>query len=43
MDEMGLKLPPTHVDIAEIRRKYHTAERAADDRKRPPKEVVSAQ
>ena len=26
MDEMGLKLPPTGVDIAEIRRKYHTAE-----------------
>ncbi len=25
MDEMGLKLPPTHVDIAEIRRKYHAA------------------
>jgi PPK2 family polyphosphate:nucleotide phosphotransferase len=27
MDEMGLKLPPTHVDIAAIRRKFHTAER----------------
>jgi PPK2 family polyphosphate:nucleotide phosphotransferase len=27
MEEMGLKLPPTHVDIAEIRRKYHAAER----------------
>ena len=26
MDEMGLKLPPTHVDIADIRRKYHAAE-----------------
>jgi PPK2 family polyphosphate:nucleotide phosphotransferase len=26
MDEMGLKLPPTHVDIAAIRRKYHLAE-----------------
>jgi hypothetical protein len=26
MDEMGLKLPPTQVDIAEIRRKYHAAE-----------------
>lgn len=25
MDEMGLKLPPTRVDIAEIRRKYHSA------------------
>jgi PPK2 family polyphosphate:nucleotide phosphotransferase len=29
MDEMGLKLPPTHVDIADIRRKYHAAEREA--------------
>jgi PPK2 family polyphosphate:nucleotide phosphotransferase len=27
MDEMGLKLPPTRVDIADIRRKYHAAER----------------
>jgi hypothetical protein len=26
MDGMGLKLPPTHVDIAEIGRKYHAAE-----------------
>jgi hypothetical protein len=26
MDEMGLKLPPTRVDIDEMRRKYHTAE-----------------
>jgi hypothetical protein len=26
-DEMGLKLPPTRVDIAAIRRKYHAAER----------------
>jgi PPK2 family polyphosphate:nucleotide phosphotransferase len=25
MDEMGLKLPPTRVDIADIRRKYHAA------------------
>jgi len=25
MEDMGLKLPPAHVDIAEIRRKYHTA------------------
>jgi hypothetical protein len=23
---MGLKLPPTHVDIADIRRKYHAAD-----------------
>jgi PPK2 family polyphosphate:nucleotide phosphotransferase len=27
MDEMGLNLPPTHVDIAAIRRKFHAAER----------------
>ena len=26
MDEMGLKLPPTHVDIMDIRRKFHAAE-----------------
>jgi PPK2 family polyphosphate:nucleotide phosphotransferase len=26
MDEMGLKLPPTHVDIADIRREYQVAE-----------------
>ena len=25
MDEMGLKLPPTSVNIADIRRKYHAA------------------
>ncbi len=25
MDEMGLKTPPTRVDIADIRRKYHSA------------------
>jgi len=27
MEEMGLKLPPSHVDIADIRRKYHAAKR----------------
>jgi PPK2 family polyphosphate:nucleotide phosphotransferase len=32
MDEMGLKLPPTHVDIAAIRRKFHAAEREEKDR-----------
>lgn len=26
MKEMGLKLPPTHVDLEEIRKKYHIAE-----------------
>jgi PPK2 family polyphosphate:nucleotide phosphotransferase len=33
MDEMGLRLPPTRVDLAEIRRKYHAAERAQSKRK----------
>jgi PPK2 family polyphosphate:nucleotide phosphotransferase len=28
MDDMGLKLPPTNVSIADIRRKYHAAARA---------------
>ena len=27
MSEMGLRLPPTHVDIRKIRRQYHAAER----------------
>jgi PPK2 family polyphosphate:nucleotide phosphotransferase len=27
MEEMGLKLPPPHVDLVDIRRKYHAAER----------------
>jgi PPK2 family polyphosphate:nucleotide phosphotransferase len=36
MDEMGLKLPPTHVDIAAIRRKFHAAER---EEKAPTKDV----
>ena len=26
MDEMGLKLPPTRVNLPDIRRKYHAAE-----------------
>jgi PPK2 family polyphosphate:nucleotide phosphotransferase len=29
MDEMGLKLPPAQVDLADIRRKYHAAVRDA--------------
>jgi polyphosphate kinase 2 (PPK2 family) len=29
MDGMGLQFPPTRVDLAEIRRKYHAAEREA--------------
>jgi PPK2 family polyphosphate:nucleotide phosphotransferase len=31
MDEMGLKLPAAHVDIADIRRKFHAAERQEKD------------
>jgi polyphosphate kinase 2 (PPK2 family) len=27
MEGMGLKLPPTHVDIADIRHRYHAAHR----------------
>jgi len=30
MEDMGLKLPPTRVDIAEVERKYHAAERDAN-------------
>lgn len=36
MDDMGLQLPPTHVDIAAIRRKFHVAER---EEKGLPKDV----
>jgi PPK2 family polyphosphate:nucleotide phosphotransferase len=32
MDDMKLKLPPTHVNIADIRRKYHAAEREQKNR-----------
>jgi polyphosphate kinase 2 (PPK2 family) len=32
MDEMRLKLPPTRVDIAAIRRKFHAAQREEKDR-----------
>jgi PPK2 family polyphosphate:nucleotide phosphotransferase len=31
MDEMGLKLPAAHVDLADIRRKYHAAKREEKD------------
>jgi PPK2 family polyphosphate:nucleotide phosphotransferase len=34
MGEMGLKLPPTHVDMADIRRKFHTAESEAKEKRR---------
>ncbi|MFZ1092262.1 MAG: polyphosphate kinase 2 family protein, partial [Xanthobacteraceae bacterium] len=34
MDGMRLQLPPTRVNIADIRRKYHAAEREAKDGKR---------
>jgi hypothetical protein len=36
MDEMGLKLPPTHVDLADIRRKYYAAERELRDGGKAP-------
>lgn len=34
MDDMGLKLPKPRVDLADIRRKFHAAEREADGRKK---------
>ena len=39
MDDLGLKLPPTHIDIADIRRKYHAAarERKIGDQRRTKK------
>jgi PPK2 family polyphosphate:nucleotide phosphotransferase len=42
MDEMGLKLPPTHVSIADIRRKYHAAEREEKGGKRQTKATKKA-
>src|SRR5271163_1354592 len=39
MEEMDLKLPPTQVDIAEIRRKYHAAEQEEADGQKIPKSV----
>jgi PPK2 family polyphosphate:nucleotide phosphotransferase len=44
MGEMGLELPPTRVDIADIRRKYHAAEREKKgDGKHRTKEVAKAE
>jgi len=41
MDEMGLKLPPTRVNIADIHRQYYAAEREKKgNAKRMPKEAV---
>ena len=40
MDEMGLKLPPPHVDIAAIRRKYHVAQIKERGGKRRTNETV---
>jgi PPK2 family polyphosphate:nucleotide phosphotransferase len=34
MEDMGLKLPPTHVDISAIRRQYHAAQREVRGGKR---------
>lgn len=42
MDEMGLKLPPTHVDISEIRRKYHAAERQEREGEKRQKKDANA-
>jgi polyphosphate kinase 2 (PPK2 family) len=39
MEEMSLKLPPTRVDIADIRRKYHAAELEEKGSKRQTKEA----
>ena len=39
MDEMNLKLPPTRVEIADIRRKYHAAELEEKGSKRQTKEA----
>jgi polyphosphate kinase 2 (PPK2 family) len=38
MEEMDLKLPPTKVDIGEIRRKYHAAEQEEKGQKIPKSE-----
>jgi PPK2 family polyphosphate:nucleotide phosphotransferase len=44
MEDMGLKLPPAQVNIADIRRKYHAAVRDADkDGKRRAKHVEPAE
>jgi PPK2 family polyphosphate:nucleotide phosphotransferase len=44
MDEMGLRLPPTNVDLADIRRKYHAAEREQEDGgKRRSKDAAKAE
>ncbi|MGO9606284.1 MAG: hypothetical protein ACLQAT_23330 [Candidatus Binataceae bacterium] len=37
MEDTGLKLPPTQVDIAEIRRKYHAAAAQEEHADKPPK------
>ena len=44
MEDMGLKLPPAQVNIADIRRKYHAAVRDAEkDGKRRAKHVEAAE
>jgi PPK2 family polyphosphate:nucleotide phosphotransferase len=37
LEDMKLKLPPTNVDIAEIRRKYHAAAEEEQQGRKPPK------
>lgn len=41
MDDMGLLLPPTHVDIDDIRRRFHAAEREEGNKKRRDKRIPS--
>jgi PPK2 family polyphosphate:nucleotide phosphotransferase len=42
MDEMGLKLPPAQVNIADIRRKYHAAVREAKGGGKPAAKAAKA-
>jgi PPK2 family polyphosphate:nucleotide phosphotransferase len=40
MGEMDLKLPPTRVDIGEIRRRYHAAEQEQETKNQKPEKTV---
>ena len=39
LDDMGLQLPPTHVDIDDICRRFHAAEREAGSMNQPDKQA----
>jgi PPK2 family polyphosphate:nucleotide phosphotransferase len=41
LDDMGLKLPPTHVDIEQIRKEYHAAEQEQTGKKSDKIDKVS--